>query len=87
MRHERGTSAVLRAVRGVTVPLPQRGGVTRAAKRAGVSSMMQLPAHFWLNTNFCPVFPITKVKWTTAKYKPVPGVVPPDALEDGAEIV
>lgn len=49
--------------------------------------MMRLPSHFWLNTNFCPIFPIAKVKWTTVQYKPVPGVVLPDAPEDGAEII
>ena len=54
---------------------------------AGVSSMLVLPAHFWLNTNFCPTFPIAKVKWTTADYKPVPGVVLPDTPEDGSVIL
>jgi hypothetical protein len=41
---------------------------------AAVAGMMKLPEYFWKTTRFCPVFPIRKVDFGQAVFKPIPGI-------------
>jgi hypothetical protein len=41
---------------------------------AAVAGMMQLPDYFWKTLQYCPSFPIQKVDFGQAYFKPVPGV-------------
>jgi hypothetical protein len=36
--------------------------------------MMRLPHYFWATTEFCPTFPMRRVDFAEALFRPVPGI-------------
>lgn len=55
------------------IPLQHRDSL-RDMLLAGTMGMMSLPAYFWQTTDYCPKFPMRKVDFGEAFFKPIPGI-------------
>jgi hypothetical protein len=53
--------------------LSNRAGNARALC-VGTLGMMRLPHYFWATTEFCPTFPMRRVDFAEALFRPVPGI-------------